>query len=220
MISNSSNDRIRIDVALIPSESLFSTVIDASQAITQQFRNNNIIDADRFPPHLSLHICTIPKNNLSLFANDVVLSNSKIVSLKPTRLSMASSGYISLEVEKSPEIYKLHERIINISARIRGSNFEEVPEKKRNYWSAQEQINYKTYGNIFVCEKFDPHFSIAKVDQENLSASFDIARLIIKPIIGIEIPISRLQICDIGMLSEKWDVLWQSDNNEMHTERD
>ncbi len=130
MISKSSNNQIRIDIALIPSKLLFSAVIDASQAITQRFRNNNIIDADRFPPHISLHICTIPNNNLSLFTNDVVLSNSKIVSLKPTRLSMASSGYIFLEVEKSPAIYKLHERIINISARIRGSHFEDLLQEK------------------------------------------------------------------------------------------
>lgn len=45
---------------------LFDAVINASQAITDEFYDNpNIIDAKTFPPHLSLHICTVPRTSLS-----------------------------------------------------------------------------------------------------------------------------------------------------------
>jgi hypothetical protein len=54
-------DLVRVDFALIPGEPLFTAVITASQAITTKFHcNANIIDATTFPPHLSLHICTVP----------------------------------------------------------------------------------------------------------------------------------------------------------------
>ena len=201
------NDRIRIDVALIPSEPLFSAVIDASQAITKQFRNYNIIDAEQFPPHLSIHICTIPHDNLSLFSNDAVILNSSRINLKPICVSMTSGGYISFKVENSTDIHRLHECVIGITAKMRGPGFEEAPERKRNYWDVKDQKNYAVYGNIFVNEKFDPHFSIAKVDPENLSESFKIAQSMLKPMVGRDVSSSQLQICEIGMHSEKWDTL-------------
>jgi hypothetical protein len=55
----------RVDFALIPEDPLFRAVIEASQAITDEFYYNaNIIDDKTFPPHLSLHICTIPRDAL------------------------------------------------------------------------------------------------------------------------------------------------------------
>jgi hypothetical protein len=54
-------DLCRVDFALIPDEPLFSGVIDASQAITDEYYDNaNVIDEKTFPPHVSLHCTSAP----------------------------------------------------------------------------------------------------------------------------------------------------------------
>ena len=60
-------DHIRIAVALIPTEPLFSNIIEASQAITRQFQNFNIIDNSKIKYYLvtflfSFRSCSIACN--------------------------------------------------------------------------------------------------------------------------------------------------------------
>lgn len=59
-------DLIRVDYALIPDEPLFSAAISASQAIPDEYPDNrNVIDAKKYPPHVSLHICGMPQAAIS-----------------------------------------------------------------------------------------------------------------------------------------------------------
>ncbi|MGH3797255.1 MAG: hypothetical protein ACRDSP_20465 [Pseudonocardiaceae bacterium] len=65
-------DLIRVDFALIPDDPLFGSVVSASQAITDEFYyNENVIDNNGFPPHLSLHICTLPQEAIQQVVDDL-----------------------------------------------------------------------------------------------------------------------------------------------------
>jgi len=198
-------ERIRVDVTLIPAEPLYSAVINASQAISRQFTNQNIIDNDTFPPHASLHICTIPKDQLSIFLDmiDHIVEKS-LPELVPVEVIKGSAGYISLGLTITPAIRSLHERILSAAATVRGADYQEDPVRLARLPPADRQI-FQKYGSSFVLERFDLHISIAKVVPEHQARAWKIATQVLGTITSI--PTSSVQVCDIGMCSEKWIVL-------------
>ena len=196
---------LRVAVVLIPDQPLFQAVINASQAITKLFRNQKIIDSETFPPHASLHICTISGGRLKDFAELLRSTfNASLPVLRPTRLRMGSSGYVTLDLDITPQIRELHESTIEAAATIRGIGY--VDDRRTPQWySAEDRANYDRYGNIYVGKKFDFHLSIAKVEAQYHEDAYQIAERELASL-G-EVKASKFQICDIGMRSEKWVVL-------------
>jgi len=199
---------VRIDVALIPSEPQFSKIIEASQSITSQFENFNIIDAKRFPPHISLLICKFPNEKIGLL-KELFLHIPKDVVRKPplvtSEIVAGTTGYISLEVEIKPELYSLHKWVIEAIAQLREGFVDEEPRWLYDY-SQDDRDNFRKYGNMYVLERFSAHFSIAKVNIQDQSAAFGIAKKMLGQLPAVLA--KDLQICDIGMRNEKWDVLY------------
>src|SRR5262249_25910149 len=99
-------DLVRVDFALIPANPLFDAVIAASQAITDEFCGNaNIIDAETFPPHLSVHICALPRTALSqVIATLQSLATSGLPDITPTGVEPARGGYVMLSIERTPAL--------------------------------------------------------------------------------------------------------------------
>jgi len=90
-----------VDFALIPGTPLFRAVIDASQRITDAYCHNaNIIDDETFPPHLSLHICTVPRDTLSPVIDGLKpLAAANLPNLVPLGEEPADDGYVMLNIE-------------------------------------------------------------------------------------------------------------------------
>ena len=202
------SDSVRVSIAWSPAEPQFSAVIKASKAVTALYDNDNMIDATRFPPHASVHICSIPRSGIAELARlilESVGSTPKILPvLAPDRVIAGSGGYVSVGLEITDGVMVVHESVLSAVAHVRGADYDELP-----YWirqaSAADQENYSKYGNIYVREKFDLHYSVAKVDQHDQQA----AKAIVEgKLSGLEpVAAAALQICDIGARSEKWEVL-------------
>jgi hypothetical protein len=96
-------DLVRADFALIPGDPLFSAVIAASQAITDEYYYNaNIIDDKTFPPHLSLHICAIPRAALGQVSADLrKLAEAGLPGIAATTVEPSYSGYVMLNVART-----------------------------------------------------------------------------------------------------------------------
>ncbi len=199
-------DHIRIAVALIPTEPLFSNIIEASQAITRQFQNFNIIDKNVFPPHACLHICTISKDKLPHFLKIInQLSNTTFPIFDPSILIKGSTGYISFQLNISPLIRSLHESVLSAALTVRGDDYQEDPARLARL-SVADRLSFQKYGNRFIFDKFNLHISIAKVAQEHQDEAFEIAKTILST--PKATPAAAIQVCDIGMRSEKWIVLY------------
>lgn len=183
-------DFIRVDFALIPDEPLFGSVIRASQAITDEFYyNENIIDDKSFPPHLSLHICTVPKGNVQQVVDglDALAGRIDLPDINPVGIEPSHGGYVMLNIERATEIMDLHEAILELAA------------------SARDGAGADKYSSEYIRDSFVPHFSLAKVDRHDLSSATAIG----KQALG-RCPATRtrtLDLCDIGPRSERWDVL-------------
>lgn len=181
---------IRLDFALIPDEPLFGAVVRASQAITDEFYyNENVIDDKRFPPHVSLHICTAPRDTMQQMTDALgtLIAEIGLPDINPVGVVPAHGGYVMLNVERTTEIMTLHEEILELAA------------------VAREKVGADKYGSEYIRDSFVPHVSLAKVDRHDLISATDIGKQF------LDCPHSArtrtLDLCDIGPRSERWDVL-------------
>ena len=191
-------DVVRVDFALIPGDPLFAAVVDASQAITDEFHDNrNIIDGKAFPPHLSLHICTVPRSEIDRIIADMraVTEGTDLPDITPLGVERAHGGYVMVNIERTTEIMILHEAILDVAA------------------IARDGMDGDAYGNKYIRDSFTPHISLAKVASQDMLSATDIGR---KALGGSRTtPTRTLDLCDIGPYSERWDVL-ASFQNAVH----
>jgi hypothetical protein len=185
-------DEVRVDFALVPGGPLFGEIIRASQAITDEYYyNENVIDEHTFPPHLSLHICTLPTNAIEKVIADLesLVAGIDLPVVVPTGVSKSYGGYIMVNIERSAEIMALHESVLEIAA------------------SARDNLAGDKYGSQYVRNAFDPHISLAKVDQEDVSGAERIGQTSSADWNAASSPAQTLELCDIGMRSEQWKQL-------------
>jgi 2'-5' RNA ligase superfamily len=182
-------DLVRVDFVLIPGNPLFDAVITASQAITDEFYYNaNIIDAKTFPPHLSLHICTIPRPAITqLTAALEPLATAGLPDITPTGVEPSGGGYIMLSLERTPALMDLHEAVLAAAAQ------------------ARDGLDGDPFGSPYIRDAFTPHISLAKLDRDDQADAAAIARHALAST-GSTQP-QALELCDIGANSERWDTL-------------
>lgn len=191
----------RVAFALIPGEPHFSAVVKASAAITAEMPNRNVIDTERFPPHLSLHICTIPDDRLTrMFAwlGATAPRPELAAPLTLGELREGTDGYITLDLATSAALRRLHEWVLRAAAIARGYPAEPGPESARD-----------RYGSTWVRDRFRPHYSIAKVERDDQHDAYEIAAETVTGLLPA--PVAAFEVCDIGANSEKWELLYRLD---------
>jgi hypothetical protein len=179
----------RIDFALIPDEPLFSSVIDASQEITDEFYyNNNVIDAKTFPPHVSLLICTVPRDTLQQVIADLeAVSKVGLPELTPTGIERSDGGYVMLDIALDDDLMAAHEAVLEVAAK------------------ARKDMGQDTYGSPYIRDAFTPHISLAKVEYRDQATAVAIGRKAFGDLVTA--PVRSVDLCDIGERSERWEVL-------------
>jgi hypothetical protein len=182
-------DLYRVDFALIPDEPIFTGVIDASQAITDEYYDNaNVIDEKTFPPHVSLHICPIPRSAVESVTEGIQALAANLPELVPIGVGRAEGGYVMLDIERTEGLAALHEAVLELAAEARAS-----------LGSSDK------YGSPYIRDLFNPHLSLAKVDYRDQAGAVRIGR---ESLGGLATAQSRsLSLCDIGERSEQWEVL-------------
>jgi hypothetical protein len=166
------------------------SVVNASQAITDEYYyNENIIDERCFPPHLSLHICTVPSGEIPHIVDELraLIERVGLPCINPIGVESSYGGYVMLNVERTAELIALHEATLELAA------------------MAREGVDFDKYGSKYVRDAFVPHLSLAKVDRRDQANASNIGR----QAIGSCQPTRTraLELCDIGAHSERWDVL-------------
>lgn len=168
---------------------LFDAVITASQAITDEFYYNaNVIDAKTFPPHLSLHICTIPRTALDQVTAAVEpLTAAGLPDITPTGVEPTHGGYVMLNIERSPVLVNLHEAILDIAAR------------------ARDGLGADPFGSPYIRDSFTPHISLAKLDRDDQAEAAAIGKRTLAN--NSSTRSQALELCGIGENSERWEML-------------
>jgi hypothetical protein len=139
-------------------------------------------------PHLSLHICTIPRTALAqLNAELEPLATATLPGITPTGVEPSGGGYIMLNIERTPALMDLHEAVLAAAAQ------------------ARDGLDDDPYGSPYIRDSFTPHISLAKLDRDDQADAADIARHTLADVSST--PPQALELCDIGANSERWDTL-------------
>jgi hypothetical protein len=199
---------VRVDAVIVPAEPLFSAVIEASQAVSRRYKNANIIDAQRWPPHVSLHIGTVPPDRLETLCDAFdELDTDLTPVIVPERLTRRSRGYISLKVTITDELRALHEQVLECFAKARAGFEEPIPGWASD--SDRDRTWYRRYGNTYIFDRFDAHLSVAKVSRENHDAAHEVASAALGTTAAGKASVFELR--DIGPHNERWDLIYASD---------
>jgi hypothetical protein len=182
-------DLCRVDFALIPGDPLFHRVIDASQAITDEYYyNQNVIDDKKFPPHVSLLISPIPRDTVPQVGERLSALAGRLPDLTPSGVELVDSGYIMLAIERSDALVSLHEAVLEIAA-----------EARAGLGSSDK------YGSQYIRDLFDPHISLAKLEYKDQDSAADLGEEALGELASA--PSRSLDLCDIGERSERWELL-------------
>lgn len=182
-------DLVRVAFALIPANPLFDAVVDASQAITNVYASNqNIIDSEIFPPHISLHICAIPAATVGVVTEALErLAENGLPQAVPTGPVATTGGYVMLGIDRTPALLALHEGVTSIAMQARAG------------------LCGDPAGSRYTGGSFSPHLSLAKLAREDQAHATAIAREVLASMSSTAC--QSLELCDIGERSERWDVL-------------
>lgn len=192
--------RTRIALALIPGDPHFSAIIKASTAITASYENHNIIDELEFPPHVSLLICTVSSEHLDALRERIgesLPSTACSELMYFHRLRKGASGYITMDLTITETLADLREWALR-TVSTAGGNGES---------GSQDKIAGERPEHLEMHRPFIPHYSVAKVHPTDQNDAYQIAS---EALSGVgPAPISAIEVCDIGMRSEKWDVIYR-----------
>jgi hypothetical protein len=182
-------DLRRVDFALIPDQPLFGDVIEASQAITDEYYDNaNVIDEKNFPPHVSLHICTVPSDAVAQIAEGLSALAVDMPTLVPTGVERSDGGYVMLDIERTDGLVTLHEAVLELAAAAR-----------------EGMGGLDKYGSPYIRDLFAPHLSLAKVDYRDQAGAVRIGRDTLATLAPAGA--RSLDLCDIGERSEQWEII-------------
>lgn len=195
-------------IVLTPEKPLRSLIAKASLEITQLFDNQNIIDEERFPAHLSLYLGGTNENHVNNLWRKVnrVIDDFSEISITAIRAS-TSRGFIKIDCYKSKELMDFVNRILIICKNNHKSNPSYRPHllERWNNLSEKKQKDIVRYGTYKTSDEFNPHMSIAHVDESNCLHAIVITKNIIK--LPLSFAIETLQLVDIGHHNEKWKVI-------------
>jgi len=198
------SNKIVVDIALIPSEPIVKLAVELnrSRSFPDTVKEDYVLDAKTCIPHITLLMGLISRDQLV----EVTIKLSSIVE-KFSALNLRATGFTSsphpdgkifstLVIEKSPDIQKLHETILEelkpfFSWDGVGKEMFYSPPPVRgisSFW-------VKGFGKNSVRENYEPHISLgfAELKQE---------------LVPVQFIASKLALCHLGNYCTCRDVLW------------
>jgi len=206
VIKNNHNECVSFAVVAIPAEPIYSQVAETSLAINEHCVNNNIIDNKLFPCHLTLIISGTDKKSEDVIIENLQKINFSSLQAKVDSFYIEKDGLISILV-KGEIVNKIHQEILDIIEKTLKDKIIIRPriQERLSGLSDDEQKMVSCFGSHYVGEYFKPHISVAKVEKNFEEEAMNIAKNIIK--LPQEIKFSEIQIVDIGLNNEQWNIL-------------
>lgn len=111
--------RIAVDVVLLPDETMTDRAIEINAELVEKFGNEIVLNEESCLPHISLAMGSIEEADiapvgkvLEEIAKKTSLSDLKVVGIRSSGNSKGQTVSV-FEVEKTKELYLLHEEVMN-----------------------------------------------------------------------------------------------------------
>ena len=169
--------KLAIDIALLPPEEIMDKAIEINKKLVD---DPTILNKENCLPHITLCMGVLKEEDLPKVKEILqeISDNYSKLSLKISRINEEHSAF---DIEKTEELQKLHETIVNQLAPILTYDatteicFSPPPVVERTlFWIN----NYKENSSF---EKFYPHITLGvqKIEGKELSVPFQASRLVL-----------------------------------------
>jgi hypothetical protein len=199
---------VSFGLVLLPDERFRREVGAASDAVTAKMPNQNIVDEGRFPAHLSLYLGGTTAAGVDMLASGLEnLAGDAPRAIDVTRLSQGNRGFLSAEVAKTPALRAFAGAIIAHCRAIHHVNPVYRPHLigRWDRLSPERQDLLREFGTYKTVDAWDPHISVASVQEADLSEAAALAGAVL--VLPQTVPVAALQLVDVGHDNERWRVL-------------
>jgi hypothetical protein len=196
-------------VVVIPEHPLRAQLATASVAIDHRFKSRNIVDDEMYPPHLSLYMGGTDLE----FVEDLrkrlhaEIQSHVSATLVAEHLYHESGGFIAVACAQDYTLLSLTGSVIDVCGHFH--------RKKPRYrprilarWSqlpVMQKELVKAYGTEKVPPNWQPHLSIADVDEKHVRAALQIAEAHLS--LPQPFSIAAIELVNVGANNEQWQVL-------------
>ncbi len=152
------------NVVILFDKQLTNEFIKLSQKISSKVPSKINLNASDEIPHLTLYLSRYPKRNVPKVIDAIfkVALSTKPFRLKLTQKSCHSSGTIFIDAEISPELFTLHEKLVDELNTFREGLYND-DEMKLPGRTKKIRKNLIEYGMWAVKQDYVPHVSVGRV---------------------------------------------------------
>jgi hypothetical protein len=196
-------------VVAIPKSNLRAQIITTSVAIARRFQSRNIVDDEMYPPHLSLYMGGTDPEFVEDLRKGLCAAVQPHISatLVADQLYHEPGGFIAVSCAQDHSLLSLARSVIDVCGRFHRKHPRYRPRVLAR-WSklppAYKEL-VKVYGTEKVPPSWQPHFSIADVDEENTFAALHIAEMYLS--LPQLFSIAAIELVDVGPNNERWQAL-------------
>jgi len=193
-------------VVVIPEPPLRAQIITTSVAIARRFQSRNIIDGEMYPPHLSLYMGGTDPEFVEDLRKGLYAAVQPHVSatLVADQLYHEPGGFIAVSCAQDHSLISFARSVIDVCGRFHRKQPRYRPRVLARWPQlppAHKEL-VKVYGTDKFPPSWQPHFSVADVDEEHTFAALHIAEM------HLSLPqlfsISAIELVDIGPNNERW----------------
>lgn len=197
-------NKIAVDVVLIPPDEIIRLAVDINKTFPDSVAENYVLDAKTCVPHITLLMgliarARLPEVNRKLGA---IAEKFSALNLKITHAHTSarpdSKTLSGLEIEKTPELQKLHEIILDEMSPI----FSYDGVEKEMFYSPPPVTEIplfwlKGFAKTSVRENYKPHITLGVGAPK-------------QPVAPLAFTASKLALCHLGNYCTCRDLLWSA----------
>lgn len=197
-------DKIAIDVVLIPPDDIIQYAVDINKTFPETRAENYVLDAETCIPHVTLLMGLITREQVSEVGRKLGELAKKFsapaLTITHVKSSARPDGKVlsGLEIEKTPELQKLHETICDEMASI--FTYEGVTKEMFFTPPPMNEVPMswvRGFAKTSVREKYKPHITLGVGGPK-------------QEVTPVQFTASKLALCHLGNYCTCRDVLWSA----------
>lgn len=162
-----SDEFVRVNIAVKPSEVVAKQAIEISQKLSDKSKAYFVLNGQNYFPHLTVYSPEFPKNKLDGVLGTIESICAITKSFESPFLDIQShDGYIDVEVELNDSFRNLHNIIVEKLNPLREGHLREKYTVEENLidLSESQRQNINEYGYPDVMESFRPHLTLIRFE--------------------------------------------------------
>jgi len=166
------DNKLELRVTLEPNLARMHELVNIGRMLAAKGDAKYVIDGVNFFPHITLYTLAAPEYNLGKIEYKLseIVKEFNQISLQAGELKKGYDGYIISLIEKTPELYSLHKKIVMELNPLREGLAPHTHVSKNELSNVKLEVMEK-YGHHNVLEGFDPHVTFVRYNSPDKAES-------------------------------------------------